>query len=228
MKSTGNKCGHNKKNPKLELKFIASNRPTVIKSMIWRIKGFYYNPASIPALMNSLGSKRLRRSESRESIALVLSCILKYTNIASSNGVGWIKNNKFHFLSYKNICNQTGLSLSRVERAMKAIKSTKLVSVIQQCKTNNDGTKTAETAIKFVSNKLFQLLGLSSKLAKYRQYIKDKKIKREQEEKAQAHLDEQMKRHNEYKKSLSNDSLNLFDRFPAIREKIKNQIPIPT
>lgn len=226
MKSCGNRCGHNSNKPKIDLQYKSVKRPSVINSLIWRIKDFYFNPIKIPALMNAFNSKRLRRSESRESIVLVLSCIAKYTNIKAGNNVGWVKSGAFYHLTYKNICNQTGLSLSRVERAMKEIKRAGLVKVIQQNKTNSDGTKSALSAIKYVMNSFFRLMGLSQELEKYKQFIAKEKAKAEKAKAEKDHFDKQIKKHEDYKnQSLSENENAFFDRLAALKQGLKLNLP---
>ncbi len=181
MIAHGNKCGHNAANPQLDLKFPAANRPSVITSVIHQIKKFYYDPSRIMTLARAANSKRQTRSERREALVLVLCCIAKYVNVKKGMNVGWQKaDGTFQHLTLQNICNQTGLSMSRVQRAVAVIKRVGMLTVIEQSKQSDDGAYVGLPAIKFVSIAFFGMFGLADKLMQYKTHIEAQKKKAEQ------------------------------------------------
>ncbi len=125
-------------------------------------------------LARAKDSKRQRRTESAESITLVLKCIVKYIDLTTFK-VGYYQYNskKWFDLSYKKICEHTGLSLSRVRRALAELQRVGLLGLhpISEAVLTSSGELRyyAKPAIKTVNLGLFGLFGLAERAQKERQ-----------------------------------------------------------
>lgn len=125
-------------------------------------------------LARAKDSKRQRRSESAEAVTLVLKCIAKYIDLTTFK-VGFYQYNskKWFDLSYKKICEHTGLSLSRVRRALAELQRVGLLAVhpISEAVLASSGELRyyAKPAIKTINLALFALFGLTDRVQKERQ-----------------------------------------------------------
>ncbi|EIA1343652.1 hypothetical protein K6689_004689 [Vibrio parahaemolyticus] len=137
-------------------------------------------------LAKAKDSKRQRRSESAEAVTLVLKCIAKYIDLTTFK-VGFYQYNskKWFDLSYKKICEYTGLSLSRVRRALAEIQRVGLIALhpISEAVLASSGELRyyAKPAIKTVNLGLFGLFGLADRAQKERQKAY-KRLKRKEEQ----------------------------------------------
>ena len=137
-------------------------------------------------LAKAKDSKRQRRSESAEAVTLVLKCITKYIDLTTFK-VGFYqpKNKSWFDLSYKKICEHTGLSLSRVRRALAELQRVGLLAIhpISEVVQASSGELRyySKPAIKTVNLALFGLFGLADRVLKERQKAyKRQKCKEEQ------------------------------------------------
>ncbi|HBC3366497.1 TPA: hypothetical protein KDX70_004802 [Vibrio parahaemolyticus] len=125
-------------------------------------------------LARAKDSKRQRRSESAEAVTLVLKCIAKYIDLTTFK-VGFYQHNckKWFDLSYKKICEHTGLSLSRVRRALAELQRVGLLALhpVSESVLTSSGELRyyAKPAIKTVNLGLFGLFGLADRAQKERQ-----------------------------------------------------------
>lgn len=136
-------------------------------------------------LARAKDSKRQRRSESAEAVTLVLKCIVKYIDLTTFK-VGFYQNNKKWFdLSYKKICEHTGLSLSRVRRALAELQRVGLLAVhpISEAVLASSGELRyyAKPAIKTVNLALFGLFGLTDRVQKERQKAYKRQKRKEEQ-----------------------------------------------
>ncbi|MGR6863117.1 hypothetical protein ACU5EH_23940 [Aliivibrio salmonicida] len=164
------------------------SNPAVLKTLAERIERFARNRSAIPLLSSSQNSKRTRRSESAESISLVLKCITKYIDLVTFK-VGYFNHGKWFNLSYKKIQEHTGLSKFRVLRAMAEIQRVGLVGLHEICETiidNNGHTrKIAKVAVKTINLALFAIFGMENTCEKERKKAskrRDDKAQRERKE----------------------------------------------
>lgn len=137
-------------------------------------------------LAKSKNSKKARRSESAESITLVLKCISKYIDLLTFKVGFYHRDGKTWFnLSYKKICEQTGLSLSRVRRALEELQRVGLLAVhpISEEVITQGGEKRyySKPAIKTVNLALFALFGLADRVLRERDKA-SKRFKRKEEQ----------------------------------------------
>ncbi|MDG3424624.1 hypothetical protein P5E72_24375, partial [Vibrio parahaemolyticus] len=125
-------------------------------------------------LARAKDSKRQRRSESAEAVTLVLKCIAKYIDLTTFKvGFYQYNSNKWFDLSYKKICEHTGLSLSRVRRALAELQRVGLLALhpVSESVLTSSGELRyyAKPAIKTVNLGLFGLFGLADRAQKERQ-----------------------------------------------------------
>ncbi|MCF9489604.1 hypothetical protein J8B38_22710 [Vibrio parahaemolyticus] len=217
MKQTGNRCGHDRQNPTTKLVYEFKNQPAVLRSLSERIERFNRNRSVIPMLSSSRNSKRTRRSESAESIALVLKCITKYIDLVTFK-VGFFMSGKWFNLSYKKIQEHTGLSQFRVLRAMAEIQRVGLVGLheIYEEITDQNGNKRkiAKVAVKTVNLALFAIFGMEKTCVKERKKASNRRAQKEQKARDTA---------NASKQQLNPNGLSGYAFFQATRQALKNQ-----
>ena len=126
----GNFCGHDPQNPRLTLEKPAKTGiPFVLTRLMALLKSYYDNPRQIiPSLDLANGSERQQRSERREACLLLLTVLLKYTDLASLR-VGIPTEDGFLSLTVDYLAKQTGMALKRVERALADLKAAGLVTI---------------------------------------------------------------------------------------------------
>lgn len=160
----GNYCGHDPQRPRFDLTKPASERtPGIIKTLTERLQGYYYNPALIPQLNFVNNSPRQQRSERREACLLILSCLLKFTDLSSLR-VGIPTKEGFVPLTIKLLKDHVGISQSRFERALSDLVRSGLISSTQRCTVGDDGEYKGLAAIRCISKDLFGLFGLAVRL----------------------------------------------------------------
>lgn len=150
----------------------------------------------MPPLSFAWKSNRSRRSESAESCVLVLKAIAKYIDLVTLK-VGFFLRGKWLNLSYDRIAQITGLSLSRVKRAMKDLQRVGLVGVheIKETVTDSQGHSKviSRIAVKTVNTALFAFFGLEAMLIKERKKAASRfktRQKQERQAQAEAHIPE--------------------------------------
>lgn len=159
----GNRCGHDPRNPRLEPRRpAATNVPPVLSAMLEKIKVYFDKPEFFPSLNDANGSIRQQRSERREACLLALAIILKYLNIVSlrceiptANG--------FMALTIDWLAKQAGLTLRRMERAIKDLKTAGIIEVKERSVIKEKGFRSI-AAVKSVSMHLFAICGLKRDL----------------------------------------------------------------
>jgi len=133
-----------------------------------RLQDYYHRPRQvIPSLDLANGSARQQRSERREACVLLLTALLKYTDLASLR-VGIPTPEGFLNLTVGFLAAQTGLTLKRVERALADLKASGLVTLSQPRKRRPDGSWQGLAAVKAISRHLFALFGLGKVLKRER------------------------------------------------------------
>ncbi len=129
----GNFCGHDPLSPRLTLASPAKTGmggiPRVLTLCSERLKDYYDSPRKvIPSLDLANGSKCQQRSERREACILLMTALLKHTDLASLR-VGIPTRDGFLGLTVDYIARQTGMTLKRVERALTDLKASGLVTL---------------------------------------------------------------------------------------------------
>lgn len=159
----GNRCGHDPRNPRLEpLRPAATNVPPVLRALLEKIQVYFDTPDFIPSLNGANGSIRQQRSERREACVLTLGILIKYLNIITlrceiptANG--------FIALTIDWLAKQAGLTMRRMERAIRDLKAAGLIEVKERAVLRSRGYRSI-AAVKSVSKHLFALCGLKHDL----------------------------------------------------------------
>ena len=168
----GNFCGHDPRNPRFTLTRPAKTGkggiPRVLTLCAERLQDYYHRPRQvIPSLDLVNGSARQQRSERREACVLLLTALLKYTDLASLR-VGIPTPDGFLNLTVDYIAQQTGMTLRRAERALADLRTSGLVTIAQARKPLPDGSWKGLAAIKAISRHLFTIFSLGRILKKER------------------------------------------------------------
>ena len=190
----GNSCGHDPQRPRLTLtkppKTGKGGIPFVLSHLMALLKSYYDNPRQIiPSLDLANGSNRQQRSERREACILMLTVLLKYTDLASLR-VGIPTEDGFLSLTVDYLTKQTGMPLRRAERALADLKAAGLVTIAQPRKRLPDGSWKGLAAVKAISRHLFAAFGLGSMLKRERNKASKRQAKKskKQETAGQARL----------------------------------------
>ncbi len=168
----GNFCGHDPASPVFNLAKPAKKGkggiPRVLTLCMERLTDYYYRPRRvIPTLDLANGSDRQQRSERREACVLLLGALLKRTDVTSLR-VGVPTQEGFMSYTVDYIAKDTGMSLKRVERALRDLKAANLLTVSQPRQLLPDGSWKGLAAVKAISKHLFGVFGLGSMLRKER------------------------------------------------------------
>jgi len=157
----GNFCGHNPRNPRFTLTRPAKTGkggiPPVLTLCAERLQDYYHRPRQvIPSLDLANDSARQQRSERREACVLLLTALLKYTDLASLR-VGIPTPDGFLNLTVDYLATQTGMARKRAERALADLKASGLVTLSQPRTQQPDGSWKGLAAIKAISRHLFAI-----------------------------------------------------------------------
>lgn len=114
------------------------------------------------------GGERQKRSERREACGILLSCLIHRMDLVTLR-VGIPDNaNRIQGFTERSLSRMTGLGLRRLERAMQDLVDMELVSVHSRRERQQDGSYRGFAAIRTLSIKLFDLMGLGKKFRKQR------------------------------------------------------------
>lgn len=143
--------------------------------------------------------RRKRRSEGVESIVLLaLATLISGVNLQKMAYGFYNNRNEFIYLNYSKLSQKSGLSISRLKRAMKVLKHCGLVDIKNQLLTLPSGKIiTLETQI-HVSDEVFHLLGL------HEQYLIDREYHSKKYQERGLKLERKQNKLAMYAKQLSN------------------------
>ncbi|AWH15036.1 hypothetical protein [Aeromonas phage 85AhydR10PP] len=165
--STGNRCDHDPKNPRLELDFTPTRRgklPAVLQQCIENLQAYYFDRSILRPLAELDASdkkvtagKRSNRSEAREAEVLVISAILQSLDLTSML-VGVPVNGKFIHRSTYELAKMAGLldpvtdePHRRFTRCLSRIRRSGMMDTTRTTFKTQHGTVRAGIAIKKVS-----------------------------------------------------------------------------
>ena len=166
----GNRCGHDPQNPQLNpLEPIKSGPgcpPRILSLAAERAKEWFFLPEKCPLFSGD--SERQMRSERREAIQVVLEFLLGRLDLASlCVGIPTMKDG-FIDLDMKTIVAGTGLGQRRCERAIRNLKKAGFMEVKQPRLKNDEGHYFGLRAIRVLTARFFEWLGLGPMLARER------------------------------------------------------------
>lgn len=167
--SSGNRCGHNPYNPRLNAAVsIPKGKggfPRILSLAAERAKAWYFHPAKCPALH---GTGRQIRSERREACQIVLEVILRHLDLASLCLGTPTPASGFIDIDMKTIVRDSGICQRRCERAIALLKEAGFMRVKQPRRQNEEGAYFGCRAIRVVTEALFEALGLGPMLHRER------------------------------------------------------------
>lgn len=194
--TSGNRCGHNKNSPVLNLSRQISGTkklPGVLSRAVEKIKNYYYKPSMIPTLNYALERRlgrnytRQQRSERREAIVLVLMSFISRMNLTTMK-VGIPNEKDFINLPRQVFLNDTGLTLSRFKAAVRDMVASGILTNKQISAETKQGWR-GRASVRCISKKLFGVLGLglwldSSRRSKVKRNSKTSSVVASEKDKA--------------------------------------------
>lgn len=166
----GNRCGHDPHNPRLSppepIKKGLGGLPAILALAAERAKEWFFNPGKCGPLQGEDG--RQMRSERREAIQVVLEFMLSRLDLATLCVGTPTMNSGFIDVDMKTVVTGTGLNQRRCERAIRNLKEAGFMEIHQPRHINEEGKYVGLRAIRVVSRKLFEWLGLGSMLERER------------------------------------------------------------
>jgi hypothetical protein len=164
----GNKCGHDRLNPKSYSRPKTQKRRYHILEELQRrlIEARDINPYKygLAALLfhNKNNKSRRIRSELKEAVFFCLQKVIDYTDVYSLQFGCWDNKNKFRFYNgYTTIAKESKISLRRVGKAMRFLQSKGIVTVFPIKKVNEKGEYRTEKTIITLDPKIFELASLT-------------------------------------------------------------------
>ena len=169
MLTTGNRCGHNPKSPRLSpLKPIRKGKgglPRILSLAAERAKAWYRHPHKCRPLM---GSTRRLRSERREACQIIIETVLSHLDLASLCLGTPTLDNGFIDVDMRILVNTSGMTRRRCERAILQLKKAGFMEVKQPRRINEHGDYVGLRAIRVVTSLFFEYLDLGPMLARER------------------------------------------------------------
>lgn len=207
-RGTGNRCGHDPAAPRLDVEF-PDRLPRVLARAIERFSDYYDRPALLPSLNKAhytitagsyaatltgnpadrvaalaARSMRRQRSEAREACIAMLGAIIACMDL-STLLVGVRNGAELLPVTMPYLAQRSGLSESRAQRAMVALKAAGLIKVHPVAKRQPDGSYKGVAAVRNVNPLLFQAFGLAVWL-KYERDRASKRLKKAQDKAREA------------------------------------------
>lgn len=162
LKTSGNRCGHNLKSPRLEplvpIKKGKGGLPRILSLAAEKSKSWYYEPNKCPKLNSR--SNRKTRSERREAIIIIIETLLKRLDLASMRIGLPAQNGCFLDIDIKTIVKESGLGQRRCERAISHLKRAGFLKVSQKHIKQAPGKYIALRAVRIITHDFFAWLGL--------------------------------------------------------------------
>ena len=168
-KPSGNRCGHDPKNPQLSppepIRTGPGGLPRILSLAAERLKEWFWNPKKCPELQSN--PDRQTRSERRKAIQVVLEFLLSRLSLATLC-VGVPTPCGFIDVDMKTIVAGTALGKRRCERAIAQLKTAGFMTVNQPRHRNEEGKYVGLRAVRVITRKLFEWLNLGPMLDRER------------------------------------------------------------
>jgi len=163
----GNRCGHDPKRPLLAAAVSIpkgkGGLPRILSLAAERAKSWYFHPKKCPPLQSP--QDRQTRSERREACQIVLEVIFRHLDLASMCLGTPTPADGFIDIDMRTIAHDSGIGKRRCERAIAMLKQAGFMKVSQPRTRNAEGVYYGCRAIRIVTEKLFEWLGLGPMLA---------------------------------------------------------------
>jgi hypothetical protein len=159
---TGNKCGHDKLNPRFYARPYKKDPYWVIKQACDSVKNWYSDQKKfLPNLQYIREHDNKRRSESREAISAFLGAALNHTDLLDNRIVVCTPDGKKD-MTLQQIGKAAGLGKRRTLRVFKALRESRYIEVEYQSVFDPEQKKWLHNpAIKRIASKLFHHLGIA-------------------------------------------------------------------
>jgi hypothetical protein len=155
-----------------------ADRPKILQRIGKAVRGYFDSPKSLPTLNAANGSTRQQRSERREGCCAILGAILHYTDLVTLRVGIPQPDGAMAGLTMPVLAELSGLGGRRADRAIHDLKAAGIITVHQICKKLEDASYKGYAAIRTVSAKLFEAMGLGRWLAHERRKAKERQDKR--------------------------------------------------
>lgn len=179
-----------------------ADRPKILQRIGKAVRDYYATPTKIlPTLNAANGSKRQQRSERREACCSVLGVMIHYLDLVtlrvgipqpdgSMAGIPMDSKDLDDGTHITGIAELAGITISRAEEAISDLKAAGIITVHPICEKIEEGIYKGYAAIRTVSSKLFDAMGLGRWLAHERRQAKERRDKKHEKarRKAQAHI----------------------------------------
>ena len=190
-RGSGNRCGHDPRNPKLLDIPIPENRPQFIQEAARKLLSHVEKLGLLP-ILNFHADGRKVRSERRDGIGMLLIALVLRMDLATGR-VGFPTEHGFFNYTMDHLATWAGLGERRAARIVATLKDAGYLAVSQIRERLKDGSYRSFSAIKIVSNTLFDALGLRGWLDKERAKARERlRIKQKAYKKACAKRDATM------------------------------------
>lgn len=175
-KRTGNRCGHVPSAPR---HFSPPSKhaalPKILQRVIKAVCAYYDAPhKTLPTLNAANESKRRQRSERREACCAILGALLHYTDLVTLRVGIPQPDGAMAGLTMPVLAGLAGLCERRAERAIRDLKKAGIITVHPICEKIEEGVYKGYAAIRTVTAKLFDALGLGRWLAHERRKAKER------------------------------------------------------
>ena len=165
-RATGNRCGHNPKQPRLvpkrPIRKGKGGLPRILSRAAERAKAWYFHPKKCKLLQSH--PHRKTRSERREACQIVIETILSHLDLASlCLGTPTLENG-FIDIDMQTIVRDSGIGQRRCERAIALLKEAGFMNVKQPRAINDQGDYVGLRAIRVVTTLFFEFLNLGPML----------------------------------------------------------------
>lgn len=162
---SGNKIGHDPNNLKLKtnypIKKGKGGMPALLHDVSERLDKWAVEPNLYPNFTRALSVNGMHiRSEAREAIAVTLKAMLRKLNLATMV-VAKPSTTGLRCWSVKKLLEDAPIGRKRLERVLHRFYRITLVESHRQCKKNEDGTYKHFASIRVISERLFELLGVT-------------------------------------------------------------------
>jgi len=190
-RGSGNRCGHDPKNPKLLDIPIPENHPKFIREAARKLRSHVEKIGLLPVL-NFHADGRKVRSERRDGIGVFLVVLVLRMDLATGR-VGFPTENGFFNYTMDRLATWAGLGERRAARIVAALKDAGYLRVSQIRERLKNGSYRSFSAIKLISPKLFDALGLRGWFDKEHAKARERlRLKEKAYEKAHAKRDATM------------------------------------
>ena len=167
---TGNRCGHDPRQPNLSpaspIRKGKGGLPRILSLAAERAKAWYFHPKKCKLLQSK--PDRQTRSERREACQIVIETILSHLDLASlCLGTPTLESG-FIDIDMRTIVRDSGIGQRRCERAIALLKEAGFMTVKQPRSINDHGDYMGLRAIRVVTTLFFEFLNLGPMLQRER------------------------------------------------------------